>query len=37
MPNGMRPLLFERLSDSAAQAPALDRQALADSVREELT
>jgi len=37
MSSGMRPLLFERLAGDAGEAPALDRQALADSVRRELT
>ncbi len=37
MSSGHRPLLFERLGDNAGEAPTLDRQALADSVREELT
>ncbi len=37
MSGGMRPLLFERLAASADEAPAADQQALADSVRQELT
>lgn len=37
MSSGHRPLLFERLGDPAGEAPTLDREALADSVREELT
>ena len=37
MSSASRPLLFERLADSPGEAPLLDRQALADSVREELT
>lgn len=36
MSSGLRPLLFERLAGSAGEAPLLDRQGLADSVREEL-
>ena len=37
MSSGLRPLLFDRLAGGADDAPTLDRQALADSVREELT
>lgn len=37
MSSGMRPLLFERLAGSAGDAHSLDRQALAASVREELS
>lgn len=36
MSSGLRPLLFDRLAGGADDAPLLDRQALADSVREEL-